>query len=240
MMWPHSVVSCYSSWRLCVLCKCSAIYSFFLWQIIHEFLLHEFVSTKNMYNALYNMYIHKFVKRQTTATGPSTVVANDAGLHLAYTTPSLPGSFGALQNLKRYGCESYVDTVRYLSKQDAYTLHKQRRIRFPRRKTYTKGIGDLYQADLYQADLYQANSPVRGRLASFVENSRIRQSGVKRQSSGRSRDTVVNFSCRNGSRLLELVRSPRRYVIRRSVYWKMRLFGGNLDSWNLLISVKYS
>jgi len=26
---PHSVVSCYSSWRLCVLCKCSAIYSFF-------------------------------------------------------------------------------------------------------------------------------------------------------------------------------------------------------------------
>jgi len=60
----------------------------------------------------------------------------------------LTGSFGAVQNLKLYGDESYVDTVRYLSKQHAYTLHKQRRIRLPRRKTYSKGIGDLYQADL--------------------------------------------------------------------------------------------
>ena len=32
-----------------------------------------------------------------------------------------------------------------------YTLHKPRRIRFLRRKTYAKGIGDLYQIDL--ADL---------------------------------------------------------------------------------------
>jgi len=86
----------------------------------------------------------KGVKKQTTATGPSTAVANNDGLHFAYTAPSLPGSFGAVQILKRYGGESYVNTVRYLSKQDAYTLHKQRRIRFPRRKTYSKGIGDFY------------------------------------------------------------------------------------------------
>jgi len=26
---PHSVVSCYSSWRLCILCKCNAIYRLF-------------------------------------------------------------------------------------------------------------------------------------------------------------------------------------------------------------------
>jgi len=64
----------------------------------------------------------KGVKRQTTATGPSTFVANDDGLHLAYTTPSLPDSFGAVQNLKSYGRESYVNTVRYLSKQDAYMM----------------------------------------------------------------------------------------------------------------------
>jgi len=32
--------------------------------------------------------------------------------------------------------------------QDAYTLHKPRKIRFPRRKTYSKGIGDLFQIDL--------------------------------------------------------------------------------------------
>ena len=38
-----------------------------------------------------------------------------------------------------------------MTTQDAYTLHKQRRIRFPRRKTYSKGIADLCQVDL--ADL---------------------------------------------------------------------------------------
>ena len=37
---------------------------------------------------------------------------------------------------------------RFLTEQDACTLHKPRRIRFPRRKTYSKGIGDLYQIDL--------------------------------------------------------------------------------------------
>jgi len=57
-----------------------------------------------------------------------------------------------VQNLKRYTANASTDSVkRYLAAQDAYTLHRQRRIRFPRRKTYSKGIGDLYQADL--ADL---------------------------------------------------------------------------------------
>jgi len=51
--------------------------------------------------------------------------------------------------LKRYTDGESVNSVkRYLLAQDAYTLHKQRRIRFPRRKTYSKGIADLYQADL--------------------------------------------------------------------------------------------
>jgi len=40
---------------------------------------------------------------------------------------------------------------KFLSGTDAYTLHKPRRIRFPRRKTYSKGIADLFQIDL--ADL---------------------------------------------------------------------------------------
>ena len=70
-------------------------------------------------------------------------------LHVNYTTPSLPGSFTAVRNLKRYAKgETFNAVKRYLAAQDAYTLHKQRRIRFPRRKTYSKGIADLYQADL--------------------------------------------------------------------------------------------
>jgi len=36
----------------------------------------------------------------------------------------------------------------FLSKHDAYTLHKPRRLHFPRRRTYSKGIADLYQIDL--------------------------------------------------------------------------------------------
>ena len=81
----------------------------------------------------------------TCQTGPHT--SNEL-IHTTYTTPSEPGSFSAVQNLKRYTGESYKNINRYLSDQDAYTLHKQRRIHFPRRKTYSKGIGDLYQADL--------------------------------------------------------------------------------------------
>lgn len=37
---------------------------------------------------------------------------------------------------------------KWLSSQDAYTLHKPVRKIFPRRKTFSKGIDDLYQADL--------------------------------------------------------------------------------------------
>jgi len=54
-----------------------------------------------------------------------------------------------VQNLKRYTKGETFNAVKhYLSSQDAYTLHKQRRLRFPRRKTISKGISDLYQADL--------------------------------------------------------------------------------------------
>ena len=81
----------------------------------------------------------------TGLTGPHT---RDELIHAAYTTLSVPGSFSAAQNLKRYTGDSYNKINRYLSSQDAYTLHKQRRIRFPRRKTYSKAIADLFQGDL--------------------------------------------------------------------------------------------
>ena len=64
-----------------------------------------------------------------------------------------PGSFGGIRNLKRYTGRSVKS---FLSGWDAYTLHKPRRIRFPRRKTYSKGIADLYQIDL--ADMSNISS----------------------------------------------------------------------------------
>ena len=62
---------------------------------------------------------------------------------MSYTDPKAPGSFGGIQYVRRYGGE-----VKNLSRNDAYTLHKSARVRFLRRKTYSKGPGDLFKIDL--------------------------------------------------------------------------------------------
>ena len=67
---------------------------------------------------------------------------------LSWNTLRSPGSIGSVRNLQRYSRRSEREVKKFLSGQDAYTLHKSRRIRFPRRKTYSKGIGDLFQIDL--------------------------------------------------------------------------------------------
>jgi len=69
----------------------------------------------------------------------------------AYNTLRAPGSFGGVRVLQRYSGQSERAVRKFLSGQDAYTLHKPTRVRFPRRRTYSKGIDDLYQIDL--ADL---------------------------------------------------------------------------------------
>ena len=55
-----------------------------------------------------------------------------------YNRLRAPGSFAGVRNLRRYSGRSERDARRFLAEQDAYTLHKPRRIRFPRRKTYSK------------------------------------------------------------------------------------------------------
>jgi len=62
---------------------------------------------------------------------------------MSYTDPKAPSSFGGIQYVRRYGGE-----VKNLSRNDAYTLHKSARVRFSRRKTYSKGPDDLFQIDL--------------------------------------------------------------------------------------------
>jgi len=74
-----------------------------------------------------------------------------------YYTPTLPDSFGSLAGLKRQ-TGSEKDIVKFLSEQDAYTLHKNVTRRFPRRKTLAFGIDDLWQADLVDlSSLSRAN-----------------------------------------------------------------------------------
>jgi hypothetical protein len=62
-----------------------------------------------------------------------------------YYDPSAPGSYSGLTSLVRYGGPQAREWVK---SQDTYTLHKPIRHKFRRRKTYSKGINDLYQIDL--------------------------------------------------------------------------------------------
>ena len=59
-----------------------------------------------------------------------------------------PGSFGGVRPLARFSGSPVKAAKNWLSTQDAYTLHKPVTKNFPRRKTFSKGIDDLYQADL--------------------------------------------------------------------------------------------
>jgi len=65
-----------------------------------------------------------------------------------YYDPSAAGSYGGVQPLARYSKKPDTKTREWLKSQDAYTLHKPIRHRFLRRKTYAKGINDLFQAVL--------------------------------------------------------------------------------------------
>ena len=66
----------------------------------------------------------------------------------AYYTPSRPGSFGGLKKLQRNTKVNKTLVKHWLSHQDAYTLHKPVRYKFPRRKIIVGGIDHQWQADL--------------------------------------------------------------------------------------------
>ncbi len=68
----------------------------------------------------------------------------------AYFDPRHPGSFGGIGSLYKHLDKKYKlkDVKQWLSKQDTYTLHKPVRWRFRRRKIFSVGIDDLWQADL--------------------------------------------------------------------------------------------
>ena len=69
-------------------------------------------------------------------------------MEAVYHDPRAPGSLRGVDRLRRYTRKRHKEVVDYLSGQDAYTLHKPTRRRFARRRTYSKGIADLYQIDL--------------------------------------------------------------------------------------------
>ena len=61
-----------------------------------------------------------------------------------YTNPRASGSYGGIDMMRRYSHKPRKQVAKYLSTLDAYTLHKPTRVRFPRRRTVSKGIADLF------------------------------------------------------------------------------------------------
>src|SRR6266581_9065927 len=75
----------------------------------------------------------------------------ESKLESVYYDPVRAGSFGGVGPLARESGVSERDVRNWMTSQDAYTLHKQPRRRFRRRRTVATGVDDLWQADL--ADL---------------------------------------------------------------------------------------
>lgn len=66
----------------------------------------------------------------------------------AYYTLGEPNILSGATGLRRQTKASTKTIADYLSKQDAYTMHKDVVRKFPRRRTFSKGINDLFQLDL--------------------------------------------------------------------------------------------
>lgn len=84
--------------------------------------------------------------------GPKNYKVDSTLSKLFYSFPH-PQSFSSLKQLseevKRNKLNiSEVDILKWLKKQEVYTLHKQRRLRFPRLKYNMTNIDDLWQIDL--------------------------------------------------------------------------------------------
>src|SRR5271154_2963138 len=81
-------------------------------------------------------------------------------LKTTYFTPSNPGAFGGVDNLQRNSGATRKQTLKFLQKHDAYTLHKPRITKFRRNKYFVYGIGDLLEIDLVDMNtLKEFNEP---------------------------------------------------------------------------------
>ena len=69
----------------------------------------------------------------------------------SYTDPSHAGSFRGVHSISRHAKVAATTAREWLMGEKSYTLHKQSKTKFRRRRTFAKGINELWQADL--ADL---------------------------------------------------------------------------------------
>ena len=75
-----------------------------------------------------------------------------------WVNPGAPGSFQGSRALSKATGVSKKDALDYLKKHDGYTLHKQPRRRFPRRKLVTTTLQSQWMADLLDMSNYAAEN----------------------------------------------------------------------------------
>jgi len=71
----------------------------------------------------------------------------------AYTDPSHAGSFRGLDSICRHAKVDENAAREWLKGEKSYTLHKQSKTKFRRRRTIARGINELWQADLVDMSL---------------------------------------------------------------------------------------
>src|SRR6267154_352399 len=71
----------------------------------------------------------------------------------AYTNPSHAGSFRGLDTICRHAKVDADVANEWLKGEKSYTLHKQKKTKYRRRRTISKGINELWQADLVDLSL---------------------------------------------------------------------------------------
>lgn len=115
-----------------------------------------------------------------------------------YYTLGSAGAFSRRYLLQNYSARA-VDE--FLNNQRAHTLHKQAPRRFERRKTYSKGIADLYQADLCDvSNLARYNDGVRFLLTNICVFSKKGWAiGIKNKSSNSVTVAYENHILKQGN-----------------------------------------
>jgi transposase InsO family protein len=71
----------------------------------------------------------------------------------AYTNPSHAGSFRGIDSIQRHAKVDAHTAREWLMGEKSYTLHKQSKTKFRRRRTISRGINELWQADLVDLSL---------------------------------------------------------------------------------------
>ena len=117
-----------------------------------------------------------------------------------YTNPSNPGSFSGLSGFTRALKDKKIKATKseikkYLNSKEAYSLHKPKRLNYPRKKVVVSGINDTWQIDLVDVSaLKSENDGNRFILTSIDVLSKNAQAGeMKNKEKVTSRDAFVKM-----------------------------------------------